>query len=156
MATMRDTGYSTKRRKTNNQVGTPKPATPSATYNSFENGSLGLDLDTFGSDTDAGESKPDTDGPTELESVLPHLDQEKGAIVDYETMDPFEKDPDIFEDPEVNLSAQKLPGGRRSIYVDAFNLALETVLDEESHLFDGKEEKVFDEWRGLSYEAQYL
>ena len=45
---------------------------------------------------------------------------------------------------------------RSSIYVDAFNLALDTVLDDESHLFNAKESRVFEQWRGLSYEAQYL
>jgi len=46
--------------------------------------------------------------------------------------------------------------GRSSIYVDAFNLALDTVLDEESHLFDDKEKHVFEEWRSIGYEAQYM
>lgn len=152
----RDNGYPVKRRKTGEQVETLKPETPSATCGGFENPRPDLDLDTFGTDTDAAESKPDTDGPTELESALPHLDQGKDAIVDYEAIQLFEKDLNISKDLEDNLNSQKLPSGRRSIYVDAFNLALETVLDEESHLFDEREGKVFDEWRGLSYEAQYL
>ncbi|KFZ01035.1 hypothetical protein V501_10264 [Pseudogymnoascus sp. VKM F-4519 (FW-2642)] len=152
----RDNGYPVKRRKTGEQVETLKPETPSATCGGFENSRPDLDLDTFGTDTDAAESKPDTDGPTELESALPHLDQGKDAIVDYEAIQLFEKDLNISKDLEDNLNSQKLPSGRRSIYVDAFNLALETVLDEESHLFDEREGKVFDEWRGLSYEAQYL
>ena len=46
--------------------------------------------------------------------------------------------------------------GRSSIYVDAFNLALETVLEEESHLFNEPELAVFDNWKALDYEAQYL
>ena len=37
-----------------------------------------------------------------------------------------------------------------------FNLALDTVLDEESHLFDEAEKAVFEQWRALNYEAQYL
>ncbi|OBT62984.1 hypothetical protein VE03_07644 [Pseudogymnoascus sp. 23342-1-I1] len=152
----RDTSYPVKRRKTDEQVETPKPATPSAACNSFENTSLGLNIGAFVSDTDADGSKPDSNGPTELESALPHLDHGKGAIVGYEAMLPFEKDPNIPKDLEDDLGSQKLPGGRRSIYVDAFNLALEAVLGEESHLFDEKEGKVFDEWHGLSYEAQYL
>lgn len=40
--------------------------------------------------------------------------------------------------------------------MDAFNLALDTVLEEESHLFDEAETKVFEDWKALSYEAQYL
>ncbi|KAJ2897275.1 uncharacterized protein MKZ38_004829 [Zalerion maritima] len=46
--------------------------------------------------------------------------------------------------------------GQSSIYVDAFNLALNTVLEDESHLFDTRETTVFEAWRGLEYEAQYL
>ena len=46
--------------------------------------------------------------------------------------------------------------GRSSIYVDAFKLALETVLDEEAHLFDERERSIFMAWKELSYEAQYL
>ena len=46
--------------------------------------------------------------------------------------------------------------GKSSIYVDAFNLALETVLDEESHLFNEAEMEIFTQWRELSYESQYL
>ncbi|KFZ07942.1 hypothetical protein V502_09650 [Pseudogymnoascus sp. VKM F-4520 (FW-2644)] len=151
-----DNGYPVKRRKTGEEVEILKLATSSAACNGFENARLGLDLDICGSDTDAVESRPDTDVPTELESALPDLDQGKGAIVDYEAMQPFEKDRNISKDLEDNLSTQKLPTGRRSIYVDAFNLALETVLSEESHLFNEREETIFDEWRGLSYEAQYL
>ena len=40
--------------------------------------------------------------------------------------------------------------------MDAFNLALETVLEDESHLFNEAELAVFAFWRELSYEAQYL
>lgn len=46
--------------------------------------------------------------------------------------------------------------GRRSIYVDAFNLALDTVLEDEAHLFDERERHVFGQWKALSYESQYL
>ena len=145
-----------KRRKTGEQVKTLGLATPSAASSDSENADLGLSPDTFLSDTDAGDSKLDADGPTDLESVLPYLDQGESDIVDYEDMQLFEGDLNKPRDLEDNISPNKLPSGRRSIYVDAFNLALETVLNEESHLFDEKEGRVFDEWRGLSYEAQYL
>lgn len=46
--------------------------------------------------------------------------------------------------------------GQRSIYVDAFNLALDTVLENEAHLFDERERHVFDQWKALGYESQYL
>lgn len=152
----RNNGHPKKRRKTGEQIKALGLSTTSAASGGFENAELGLNPDTFCSDTGVGESKPDTDDPTELESVLPHLGQGKDDIIDYETIQLFEEDVDKPKDLEGNLSSQKLPSGRRSIYVDAFNLALETVLDEESHLFNEKEGKVFDEWCGLSYEAQYL
>jgi Fanconi-associated nuclease 1 len=43
-----------------------------------------------------------------------------------------------------------------SIYVDAFNLALDTVLKEESYLFSDEEAEVFAKYRSLDYEAQHL
>lgn len=46
--------------------------------------------------------------------------------------------------------------GQSSIYVDAFNLALDTVLGHESHLFNEREMQIFKSWRQLGYEAQYL
>ena len=46
--------------------------------------------------------------------------------------------------------------GQSSIYVDAFNLALDTVLEDEAHLFSAAERNVFKQWRQLNYEAQYL
>jgi Fanconi-associated nuclease 1 len=54
------------------------------------------------------------------------------------------------------LSNRTWTKGKSSIYVDAFNLALETVLEDERHLFDEKEIEVFKQWRELEYEAQYL
>lgn len=43
-----------------------------------------------------------------------------------------------------------------SLYTDAFNLALDTVLAEESHLFSEQEAEIFQRYRSLPYEAQYL
>lgn len=43
-----------------------------------------------------------------------------------------------------------------SIYVDAFNLALDTVLSDESYLFSDDEAEVFAKFRSLDYEAQHL
>jgi Fanconi-associated nuclease 1 len=54
------------------------------------------------------------------------------------------------------LDQRRWVRGQSSIYVDAFNLALETVLDEESHLFNEAERAFFGYWKDLSYEAQYL
>ena len=45
---------------------------------------------------------------------------------------------------------------KSSLYVDAFNLALDTVLEDESYLFDEEEHKIFEVYRKLEYQAQYL
>ena len=63
---------------------------------------------------------------------------------------------DVPEDLKARLSQRNWTRGKSSIYVDAFNLALETVLEDEGHLFDEKEMEVFNQWKGLEYEAQYL
>ncbi|KAJ5495535.1 hypothetical protein N7539_000651 [Penicillium diatomitis] len=93
--------------------------------------------------------------PTELETSLPILDTDEDAIKVYESC---KLEPKADEEP--GLHARLRDGvwqrGKSSIYVDAFNLALETVLDEESHLFDDAEMEVFRQWKDLSYESQYL
>ncbi|KAL8755292.1 MAG: hypothetical protein Q9199_003758, partial [Rusavskia elegans] len=89
---------------------------------------------------------------TELESALPPVKTDKEAIAEYEATRAAEAGLD-FKD---RLGQRKWVQGKSSIYVDAFFLALETVLDEESHLFDEAEMAVFQKWRDLSYEGQYL
>lgn len=89
---------------------------------------------------------------TELESALPPVKTDKEAIAEYEATRAAEAGLD-FKD---RLGQRKWVQGKSSIYVDAFFLALGTVLDEESHLFDEAEMAVFQEWRDLSYEGQYL
>ncbi|RAH40427.1 fanconi-associated nuclease 1 [Aspergillus brunneoviolaceus CBS 621.78] len=100
----------------------------------------------------------DTDFPvsnsqTELESSLPAVQDDSQAIEEYEAARLASQDePDLHQ----RLQDGKWRKGRSSIYVDAFNLALETVLDEEAHLFDEVEMEVFKQWQELDYEAQYL
>lgn len=96
------------------------------------------------------------DRPTDLESALPHVQASELSIADYEAIRPADTDLNMPGDLEDRLTSRKWSAGRRSVYVDAFNMALETVLDEEGHLFDGSERAIFDEWRQLSFEAQYL
>lgn len=102
----------------------------------------------------------------DAESQIPN------SQTDLETSPPSIKTDEHAEEDEVSKTAEEEdafePGlhvrlrdgvwkkGRSSIYVDAFNLALETVLDEESHLFDEAEMEVFRQWKELSYESQYL
>ena len=91
---------------------------------------------------------------TELESALPSMKTDKEAIADYEASRAAEVIAPL--DLEGRLGQRKWVPGKSSIYVDAFNLVLETVLDDEALLFDEAEMGVFQHWRTLSYEAQYL
>jgi fanconi-associated nuclease 1 len=91
---------------------------------------------------------------TELESVSPPVKTDKEAIADYEAMRMV--DQDVPEDLKARLGQTSWKKGKSSIYVDAFNLALETVLCDERHLFDEKEMEIFYQWRELEYEAKYL
>ena len=63
--------------------------------------------------------------------------------------------PQEANDPHGRPSTKWEPG-KSSIYVDAFNLALDTVLEDEAHLFSVDELEVFVQWRKLGYQAQYL
>lgn len=91
---------------------------------------------------------------TELEITLPPIKTDKEAIEQYEASRAAETEEDLSF--AQRFGERKWQKGRSSIYVDAFNLALETVLEEEAHLFDESELSVFKKWRALSYEGQYL
>lgn len=92
--------------------------------------------------------------PTELESALTPVNTDEEAIIEYELMRTAgEVIPTSLKE---RLNTGNWTKGKSSIYVDAFNLALETVLEAESHLFDEAETEVFNQWKALDYEAQYL
>ncbi|TVY48978.1 Fanconi-associated nuclease-like protein [Lachnellula occidentalis] len=91
--------------------------------------------------------------PTELESALPPVKIDKKAIDEYEAMRTGDE---VSDDLKSRLNQREWTRGKSSIYVDAFNLALDTVLEDEGHLFDEKEMEVLSQWRELKYEAQYL
>ncbi|MCJ1477598.1 hypothetical protein MMC13_006271 [Lambiella insularis] len=91
---------------------------------------------------------------TDLESTLPAIKTDKEAIAEYESTRAAETI--TSSDLHGRLGQRKWLQGKSSIYVDAFNLAFETVLEDESQLFDEAEIAVFEQWRSLSYEAQYL
>lgn len=106
-------------------------------------------------DSDAGSDDEEIHYPvkscrTDVETALPPID-EKIVSQSYEA-----GDKDEVTDLDTRLDRRKWVPGRSSIYVDAFNLALDTVLEDESHLFDEAENALFQYWRDLSYEAQYL
>ncbi|KAM0338960.1 hypothetical protein ACHAPQ_001950 [Fusarium lateritium] len=108
-------------------------------------------------DTDSVETDLQNDGhsrPTDIETALPPAAEGKEAIEEYEAMKSSQATAE--EDGTAEKPPPRWVRGQSSIYVDAFNLALDTVLDEESHLFDEKESEIFMQWRGLNYEAQYL
>lgn len=91
-----------------------------------------------------------TDCRTALETSLPSVRTDEEAIAEYEA---YKADEQTLEE---RLSDRTWEKGRSSIYVDAFNLALKTVLEDERHLFDEAELDLFAQWKGLSYESQYL
>jgi fanconi-associated nuclease 1 len=90
---------------------------------------------------------------TDLETALPPIKTDKEAIAEYEAYKAGEAAKSTLQN---RLDIRSWVRGRSSIYVDAFNLALETVLEQETHLFDEAEKTVFVHWRDLSYESQYL
>ena len=87
---------------------------------------------------------------TALESSLPAIKTDEEAVAEYEAYKAGEQ---TLQERLGNHSWQR---GRSSIYVDAFNLALETVLEEEGHLFDKAELDLFEQWKNLNYDSQYL
>ncbi|KAI0382046.1 VRR-NUC domain-containing protein [Hypomontagnella monticulosa] len=93
---------------------------------------------------------------TAIESSLPEVKSGKEALEEYENFRASQVNNGDSATAESRLESRKWVRGKTSLYVDAFNLALNTVLDEESHLFDEKEMYIFDEWKNLSYEAQFL
>lgn len=91
---------------------------------------------------------------TDLESALPAVNVDEETIEAYEAFKASQED--NAENAGERLEKRQWIRGKSSLYVDAFNLALDTVLDEESHLFDEAEVELFRIWRELGYEVQYL
>lgn len=124
-----------------------------------------------GSDESAGETQSDSKGSnktygdhsdgrsrpehlTEFENALPPTQTDESAIEEYEQMKSSQTAAEI--DDTTQKTKPLWIRGRSSIYVDAFNLALDTVLEEEAQLFNAKELEVFQMWKELDYESQYL
>jgi Fanconi-associated nuclease 1 len=107
-------------------------------------------------DGDGLAAEPSLGRVTEVESALPSIDAGKDAIEEYETLRASQVEQEDAQEQTSNTEPRKWVRGKSSIYVDAFNLALDTVLEDETHLFDDKERRAFDLWRVLDYEAQYL
>ncbi|KAL7950731.1 VRR-NUC domain-containing protein [Trichoderma barbatum] len=105
----------------------------------------------FSDETDQRRSK---ERVTDFENALPPTETNEEAIAEYETLRSSQTN--AGEENSGGKAAPLWIKGRSSIYVDAFNLALDTVLEEESSLFSSKESEIFKQWRSLNYEAQYL
>lgn len=110
-----------------------------------------------------GDQPFDIPPTTQLEATLPPLQSDEEAIEAYEAYKASQEAVEISQHQSSQHDTSQSPfetrswvGGRSSIYVDAFNLALDTVLEEESHLFNDAERDLFRQWRELDYEAQYL
>jgi fanconi-associated nuclease 1 len=99
---------------------------------------------------------PSKDRQTDVEAVLPPTQDEEEAIHEYEAMKASASSSADFEGGKEPSSSPKWAKGRSSIYVDAFILALDAVLEDESHLFDDVEREIFQQWKQLDYGAQYL
>jgi Fanconi-associated nuclease 1 len=108
------------------------------------------DIPDSGDDGDDHGGVPLPTSQTALESSLPTVKTDKEAIAEYEAYKASE------QTLKERLGNGRWEKGRSSIYVDAFNLALETVLEEEGHLFDEAELNLFLQWKNLNYESQYL
>ncbi|KAH7086813.1 hypothetical protein FB567DRAFT_51761 [Paraphoma chrysanthemicola] len=100
------------------------------------------------------EGKEEVEHKTDLESALPPVKVDDEAIEAYEAFKASQED--ATDAAGERLEKRAWVRGKSSLYVDAFNLALDTVLEDESHLFDEAETDVFRIWRELSYEVQYL
>lgn len=93
------------------------------------------------------------------------FDEQLASIESLNEFDEFDEPLDGSLDSVVNSyndnvhEINKITGKilyRSPIYVDAFNIALDTVLEQEEHLFNDREKAVFAAWREISYEAKYL
>ncbi|KAL6868553.1 VRR-NUC domain-containing protein [Trichoderma novae-zelandiae] len=103
---------------------------------------------------DEEDQRQNKDRVTDFENALPPTEANQEAIEEYETLKSSQNH--AGEESAEGNPAPVWVKGRSSIYVDAFNLALDTVLDEESSLFSSKEREIFNQWRKLDYQAQYL
>lgn len=130
-----------------NQMTTGPPKKRARTSGGGGGGGGGL-----GSDSSTPPPSPPSAPLDELETV--------DADADADEAEP------LLATPERTEAVQKYEGGREvdaetgtytsSIYVDAFVLALDTVLADEAYLFSEDELEVFVKYRSLPYAAQHL
>ncbi|KAH7034964.1 coiled-coil domain-containing protein MTMR15 [Microdochium trichocladiopsis] len=134
----------------------PRPTSPAARPPQNRGRLSAPDLSREGSPETDVDDRPHQ--PTAIESSLPAILSDEEAIEQYESFKASQSEAgtDEAETAAARLDSRKWIRGKSSLYVDAFNLALDTVLDEESHLFNSRECAVFEKWRALPYESQFL
>lgn len=157
---------SVKRRKLTPEVSTPQiktePEGAGTSEHSVPDEVLDVKLENSIPPTSADEGPLNDDegavpsSQTDLEFSLPAVEANDQAIEEYESSQKVEDGGEEEISLEERMRDGKWRKGKSSIYVDAFNLALDTVLAEEAHLFSETEKEVFRHWRRLSYESQYL
>jgi Fanconi-associated nuclease 1 len=130
------------------------PRKPPSTPRKFANREV-PDSDAEDDESDVKtEHRDEGEHKTDLESALPPVKVDDEAIEAYEAFKASQED--NTDAAGERLEKRAWVRGKSSLYVDAFNLALDTVLEDESHLFDEAETEVFRIWRELTYEVQYL
>ncbi|RMZ89948.1 hypothetical protein DV736_g2833, partial [Chaetothyriales sp. CBS 134916] len=132
--------------------------TPSQTNITRAESGVGNGIPDFGDEESADDAHLEAShcGPpgTQLEIACRPLKTDQDAINNYEA---YKAARSLESDTaEEGLEDRSWSRSRSSIYVDAFNLALDTVLSEEQHLFSEAELKLFEDWKTLDYEGQYL
>lgn len=110
-------------------------------------------LEEFTSDYSTGNTS--INSQTGLETFIPAPRTDENAISNYEASKA--KQNGVLESTDTGqLYRGQYTKGKSSIYIEAFNHAVESVLRDESHLFNDNEMALFHYWRTLSYESQYL
>ncbi|KAI0889877.1 VRR-NUC domain-containing protein [Annulohypoxylon maeteangense] len=129
------------------------PLKPLPGFRRKDTAALGADDDDDASQNSEAEVVPFRQ--TAIETSLPEVKSGKEALEEYENFRASQNEDDDATAAS-RLDSRKWVRGKTSLYVDAFNLALNTVLDEESHLFGEEEIYIFNQWNTLSFEAQFL
>ncbi|KAI5298212.1 Fanconi-associated nuclease 1, partial [Ascosphaera atra] len=137
--------------KLHDQKSSLKPDTKRKASRGSKGDSLDIDVDAGDNATSLGGFEEQASTQTELDLALPPLPDDE-TIKQEST---YEQDSRELSTKE-RIEQRRWVKGKSSLYVDAFNLALDSVLKKESFLFDDAELALFDHWRALSYGAQYL
>ncbi|KAI5291531.1 hypothetical protein KEM54_003952 [Ascosphaera aggregata] len=108
--------------------------------------------------TTLGPTEPFIESQSELDLALPEIQDDSQAARRDSPEETAAKEREESQrlSPRERIERRYWIHGTSSVYVDAFNLTLDDVLESEKYLFDEPELALFEQWRSLSYEAQYL